>query len=170
MASAFRSAVVLAVASTLTVLAASGCSQQGEGQRCDRFQANNTSSDCDSGLSCIAAEQLDSPTDLCCPPEGQESNERCTRKSRSAPTGGTSSGGSASSAGTGTGEGGAGEPAGGSSAGTSSSEDGGTAGSGGLPSEAGAGGTPVGDAGTPGVGGAPSAGAPTVTAGQGGAA
>jgi hypothetical protein len=166
MASAFRSVAALAVASALAVLSAPGCSQQGEGERCDRVQANQTSSDCDSGLTCVArSELLEDLTDLCCPPEGQETNQRCTRKGGSTTTGGTSSGGTA---GTGGSSDSAGESAGGSSAGTTS-EDGGTSGSGGVPPEAGAGGAPMGEAGAPGVGGAPSAGAPNVTAGQGGA-
>lgn len=164
MASAFRSIAVLAVASALAVLSAPGCSQQGEGERCDRLQASNTSSDCDSGLSCVAAAELDSPVDRCCPPEGQETSDRCTRK-RSTTTGGTSSGGTGGTSSGGTA---AGESAGGSSAGMSS-EDGGTAGSGGVPSEAGSGGAPIGEAGAAGGGGTPVAGAPSVTAGQGGA-
>ena len=116
MSPAFRSAVVFAFVSALAVMTVPGCSQQGEGERCD--SAKNGDEDCDSGLTCVRSTELsDRATDRCCPAEGSESDKRCTR---GAPP--TSSGGSGSTGGASAGTGGAsagtggGEPAGGGAA------------------------------------------------------
>lgn len=55
------------VVSTLAVFAMPGCSNQGEGERCD---PNNNNDDCASGLTCqtIAGQ----PSPLCCPPAPQQ--------------------------------------------------------------------------------------------------
>jgi hypothetical protein len=154
MASALRSVAVLAVASALAALSAPGCSQQGEGERCE------VTTDCDSGLTCVAkGDLLEDITPLCCPAEGAETSERCTRK------GVTSSGGSGGSAGT---AGTAGTSVGGAAAGATG-EDGGTSGSTGVAGEPSvAGGAPTGDAGAAGGGVPSTAGAPAGGAGQGG--
>jgi hypothetical protein len=59
------------------------CSKQGEGDRCLRSNGN---SDCDSGLVCVASDELaDSAknpqfsTDRCCPEDGHSSDSRCAR-------------------------------------------------------------------------------------------
>jgi hypothetical protein len=155
MASALRSVAVFAVASALAVLSAPGCSQQGEGERCD------ISADCDSGLTCVSANDLlEEITNLCCPSEGDETTQRCTRKGTGSSTGGTSNGGSGSGLG--------GTAAGGTAAGAES-EDGGTSGSTGIAGEPSVAGAPTGDAGAPGGGVPGTAGAPAGGAGQGGA-
>jgi hypothetical protein len=134
MSSALRSAVVFAFVSAIAVLTFPGCSQQGEGERCD--SAKNGDQDCDSGLSCVRLSELsDGVTDRCCPAEGSEGDKRCTRGTPPAASGGsssagTSSGGAGASSGTGAsaaggstgatggdGTGGGGAPAGGDAAG-----------------------------------------------------
>jgi hypothetical protein len=95
MSSALRSAVVFAFVSAIAVMTVPGCSQQGEGERCD--SAKNGDQDCDSGLTCIRSNELsDGVTDRCCPAEGSESDKRCTRGTPSTASGGSSSAGSAS--------------------------------------------------------------------------
>jgi hypothetical protein len=95
MSSALRSAVVFALVSAFAVLIVPGCSQQGEGERCD--SAKNGDEDCDSSLICVRSTDLvDRTTDRCCPAAlGAESDKRCIRgvASESEPTAGTSSGG-----------------------------------------------------------------------------
>jgi hypothetical protein len=161
MPSVLRSVAVFAFMSALAVLSAPGCSQQGEGERCDN--AKNGDLDCDSGLVCVRKGELhDGITDRCCPPGmGTESDARCTRGTP-VTTGGSSSGGSASSGGSGA----AGETSGGA-ADTATV----AGGAGGEPSGA-AGNPPTSDGGMSG-GGTPAttdggAGASS-TAGQGGA-
>jgi hypothetical protein len=160
MASVLRSALVFAFASTLIALSVPGCADQAEGERCDRTKAQG-SGDCDSGLTCVpASELLVDITDRCCPPDGQESTDRCTRKGKGSSTGG--SGGASSNGGT-SGSGGGGEPVGGS-------PEVPAGGSGGSPemSSSGAGGEPA-SGGLPGEGGVPGAGGlASGGAGQGG--
>jgi hypothetical protein len=43
-----------------------GCSNQGEGERCSTFNAND---DCQNGLICLSKEITQQPSDLCCPPK-----------------------------------------------------------------------------------------------------
>jgi hypothetical protein len=165
MASVLRSAFVFAFASTLVMLSVPGCADQGEGERCDRTKAQGNG-DCDSGLICVpASELLEGITDLCCPPEGQESSERCTRKGKASNNGGSSSGGSGGTSSSGS----AGESAGGSpdlgdgGTGTAGSN---SAGAAGAPATAGA----PSEGGMPGAGGlSGDAGASIGGAGQGGA-
>lgn len=158
---AFRSVAAFSFVTALAVLSAPGCSQQGEGERCD--VAKNGDADCDDGLTCVMANDLhEGITDRCCPAEGTERDTRCTRSTIVA-TGGSSSGGTSSS-----------------DAGAAGETNGGAAGS--VAVSGGAGGeSPTGGAGRPttseggmsGAGGAPvvtdggTAGAST--AGQGGA-
>jgi hypothetical protein len=53
-----------------------GCSQQGEGERCDL--AKNGDADCDAGLVCVPAQQLrNHATDRCCKPGGASTDSRC---------------------------------------------------------------------------------------------
>jgi hypothetical protein len=102
MSSALRSAVVFALVSAFAVLTVPGCSQQGEGERCDK--AKNGDEDCDSGLTCVAQNELiENVTDRCCPAEGTETDRRCNRGAPTAPqsmagtsSGGTSNGGTSS--------------------------------------------------------------------------
>jgi hypothetical protein len=94
MSSALRSAAVFALVSAFAVLTVPGCSQQGEGERCD--SAKNGDEDCDSGLTCVRKNELiEGITDRCCPAEGTESDRRCNHgvPTVSQPTAGTSSGG-----------------------------------------------------------------------------
>lgn len=62
----FRAAFLAIVFPLL--LASSACSNQGEGERCDR---RNDNADCASGLVCTSKETLKSNSDLCCPPPPQ---------------------------------------------------------------------------------------------------
>ncbi|HYQ14442.1 MAG TPA: hypothetical protein VEQ58_01750 [Polyangiaceae bacterium] len=98
MPSALRSAAVFAFVSAVAALAMPGCSQQGEGERCD--SAKNADADCDNGLTCIGkGDLLEHVTDRCCPAAGTESDKRCVRGSTMGSSG--SGGSSSSDAGTG---------------------------------------------------------------------
>jgi hypothetical protein len=103
MSPVLRPALVFAFASALALLSMPGCSQQGEGERCDAVKNGND--DCESGLVCVSHSLLlDQVTDRCCPAEGTGSDKRCTRgtaASSSTTSGGTSStsGGTTSDAG-----------------------------------------------------------------------
>ncbi len=77
-----RSVFVLTVLTTLAALAAGAiaiiaCSDQGEGERCDRRAENQGSNDCNSGLVCTAAGELNGATTTqigegrCCPVDRQ---------------------------------------------------------------------------------------------------
>jgi hypothetical protein len=99
MSSALRSAIVFSFVFGVAALSAPGCSQQGEGERCDRFKAGD--GDCDSGLECVAlSELLDRTSDRCCPAPGTESDDRCRRGSPTN-TAGTGGGGSGAEGGNG---------------------------------------------------------------------
>ncbi len=153
MPSVLRSLAAFSFVSALAVLVAPGCSQQGEGERCD--SAKNGDADCDAGLSCVKQGDLaEDITDRCCPAANEESDKRCAR---GVPT----SGGSGGSGNTSGGAGAAGEAAGGASG-----PIGGAAGesSGGVPNAAGTPGT--GDGGMSGAAGTPA----SVDGGAGGAA
>ncbi len=142
---------LVAVASGLLT---SGCSDQGEGERCDFELSGNTDSgqgrDCESGLECVSADQLlvNDGTDRCCPPSDQRSSDERCRRGSVAPAG---TGGSASAAA--------------GAAGTSGAGPAGVAGSP-VPVQAGAGGA----AGSPPSphGGQSAAGAAGASAGSGG--
>jgi hypothetical protein len=161
---ALRSIAALSFVTALAVLSAPGCSQQGEGERCDLEK--NGDADCNDGLTCIKATDLhDGITDRCCPADGTESDSRCTRATIMA-SGGSSSGGTSSSAAGGAGAAGeasggaagaigavggaAGEPNGG--AGTPATTDGGMSGAGGAPVTADAGAAGASTAGQGGAG------------------
>ncbi len=68
---------VLAIAS-VAIVAASACSNQGEGQRCD---PNNNSNDCTSPNVCTRSTNSSiepSGSAICCPPKGQPiTSEAC---------------------------------------------------------------------------------------------
>jgi len=69
-----RAAVVIGAVSSV----ASGCSRQGEGERCDYAWAGDQ--DCDSGLTCTRCGLLqDQSTGRCCRPDGTYSDTRCIR-------------------------------------------------------------------------------------------
>jgi hypothetical protein len=161
MPSALRSAAVFAFLSAVVVVSMPGCSQQGEGERCD--QAANGDADCNDGLTCVASDNLlEMTADRCCPAAGTETDARCKLRS----TGPTNNGGSSGSGGTaGSSSNTAGAPAGGEGGMSSAAGSGGTGGAPVVPGEAGMsnGGTPA----TPTDGG--SSGAGTDTAGVGGA-
>jgi hypothetical protein len=74
----FRSRFIALFSLSLLALAlADGCSQQGEGERCDL--AANGDADCQSGLVCKKASLLQlgsDQTDRCCPP-GPSTDARC---------------------------------------------------------------------------------------------
>lgn len=63
-----RSSLLVSTVFALAIaaLATPACSNQGEGERCDK---NNANDDCTSGLSCQDIEGQ--PSSLCCPPAGQ---------------------------------------------------------------------------------------------------
>jgi hypothetical protein len=153
MSSLLRPAVMFALVSLLAAVSMPGCSQQGEGERCDLLK--NGDADCDSGLVCIAAAQLrDSSSDRCCPPDGSSNEARCDPK-----TAGGNTGGSGNSVG---GEGGA--PL--SEAGTSSTDGGMSSTDGGNGGTSGSGAT----GGAPETAGAPAqtdGGAPAASSGAG---
>ena len=139
----------------LGLFAAPGCSEQGEGDRCDWQKSGNDSSgqgrDCADGLECVQASQLlaQDGTDRCCPPSTDTfSDDRCRRRSGAAHapgTGGTSAtGGSGGSAGM----------AGAAAAPATTAGAAGSAGGAGVPATAGAAGT-AGSAGTSGAGAGP---------------
>jgi hypothetical protein len=135
-----RSVTVIALCSAAALLSLPGCSQQGEGERCD--SAKNANADCDSGLVCVLKSELRDPaTDRCCPADLSSTDPRCDRKTGSEGTGG--SGGTSS----GTGGTGGSNPSGGENAAGSS--------------EVGGGGAPSSSAGAP----SSSAGAPSSSAG-----
>jgi hypothetical protein len=152
MSRALRSACLFAFVSAVVVLSMPGCSQQGQGERCDSAKTGNA--DCNDGLTCVPAHQLaDGTTDRCCPAENTESDSRCLRggsvgSSGGSSTGGSSSGGSTSSGGSSA----AGEASGGMST---------------LPETGGVAGTP---GSTPGGTSNASAGMPATTGGAAGAA
>jgi hypothetical protein len=69
-----RHSIALAVASLAAGMIAAfpGCSSQGEGERCSVLSDNNGNDDCQDGLICVAAAQLNgagNTTDRCCPPD-----------------------------------------------------------------------------------------------------
>jgi hypothetical protein len=157
MPSPLRSAAFFAFTSVLvSALLAPGCSQQGEGERCDNLRAGD--SDCDSGLICVPKGQLlEGITDRCCKPDRSYDDSRCAPNTGTPSTGGK--GGSAAVS-----EAGAPDSAGGSAQ---------LGGAGGAPAEvpsdqagqtSAAGMPPTADAGAP-NGGMPS----TPAGGQGGA-
>lgn len=102
---------------------ASGCSRQGEGERCDSWKAGDT--DCDSGLVCKRCEDLqDGTTDRCCPPGTEYSDARCQPGSSNSCSTNTGTGGTSATGGSA----GSGGSAMSGSGGTSGNETGGTAG------------------------------------------
>jgi hypothetical protein len=161
MPSPLRSAAFFTLTSVLVIgLLSPGCSQQGEGERCDNLRAGD--SDCDSGLICKPKGQLlEKLTDRCCKPDNSYDDSRCAPNTGTVSTGGKGgSGGSSSPS-----EGGAQEPGG--APGASGAPTGGTPAEvpmedGGAPSSAGMPSSP--DAGAA-SGGVPS----TPAGGQGGA-
>jgi hypothetical protein len=115
------------------VLATSGCSRQGEGERCDLANGKSGSdSDCADGLVCTSGQQLGRSSDICCP-ENRASQELSCIPGTPPGTGGA--GGTSGNGGNGgtAGNGGSGGTAG-------SGGNGGTAGSGGNGGTAGSGG------------------------------
>jgi hypothetical protein len=53
---------------TLALVLTTSCSQQQEGERCDRNNGiSGGDSDCNDGLECTAAKDLQTDTDRCCP-------------------------------------------------------------------------------------------------------
>jgi hypothetical protein len=157
MSKAFRSACLFVFVSTGAVLSMPGCSQQGQGERCDSI---NGDADCDSGLTCVLKGKLAaSPVDRCCPAENTETDSRCQRLGGAGNTGGTSGsgGGAAGSSGSSNG----GSSAGSSSGGMSSLPEAGAAGA----SDSAPGGSSNSSAGAP----AMTAGGANASAGAGGA-
>ncbi|HKY41267.1 MAG TPA: hypothetical protein VJN18_35285 [Polyangiaceae bacterium] len=147
MPSPLRSAALFTLTSALLLgLLSPGCSQQGEGERCDNAQAGD--SDCESGLICVRADRLlENITDRCCKPDGSYDDSRCAPNTGSGNTGGKA-GSSAMSEG-GAPDGGGGVPQGGGAAagGALMEEPMGEAGapsSAGMPSMSSDGGTPSG--------------------------
>ncbi|HMJ15246.1 MAG TPA: hypothetical protein VK524_27715 [Polyangiaceae bacterium] len=102
----FRRFARISLASSLLLAALfPACAKRGEGDRCDATNAGND--DCENGLVCIAASDLDGVTDRCCPPEGSQGS--CLfRTGGTGGNGGTT--GDDAAAGTGGSAGGAGGP------------------------------------------------------------
>jgi len=157
MSRALRSACLFVFVSAMAVLSMPGCSQQGQGERCDSI---NGDTDCNDGLTCVLSSQLAvRGVDRCCPAPNTETDSRCQRLGGSgnvAGSGGT--GGSSGSSGSG-GASAAGETSGGMS---SLPETGGAAGA----PDAAPGGSSNSSAGMP---ASATAGAANATAGAGGA-
>ena len=118
MPSVLRSVAAFAFVSAIAVLSAPGCSQQGEGQRCD--YTKNGDVDCDDGLVCIkSAELANHLGDICCHEDpANDSKSRCARGAATGSGGKGGSGGASASAGA----------AGETSGGTPSETNGGTPG------------------------------------------
>lgn len=99
MPSVLRSVAAFAFVSALAVLSAPGCSQQGEGQRCD--SSKNGDADCDDGLVCIKKNELTNGlADICCHSDpANDTKSRCVRGGivGTGGTGGSSTGGSGGS-------------------------------------------------------------------------
>lgn len=150
MPSVLRSVAAFAFVSAIAVLSAPGCSQQGEGQRCD--STKNGNADCDDGLVCIKKAALkEGITDLCCHEDAaNDSASRCTRGVPNT----NGSGGKGGSGGTSSSAGAAGDASGGTPTETN----------GGTPSET-SGGTGAGGSPTTGDGGMSAAGTPAMTDG-----
>ncbi|MSP26291.1 MAG: hypothetical protein EXR75_14275 [Myxococcales bacterium] len=94
---------LLAIAAILAL--ADGCSQQGEGARCDAAAGlSGTESDCADGLVCTDPTLLEYPkTSLCCPSDGTFTSVGCTPKGSSAPTSSATATNTAASTASGTG-------------------------------------------------------------------
>lgn len=123
MSSALKKLARLALVSVAVALVAPGCSQQGEGERCDKDK--NGDADCESGLICTPKESLNGQlADRCCPTPGTETDKRCTPGTGPTGTAGSSNSGTAGRAGSSSNEGGG-------DAGGAPSDNGGTAGEGG---------------------------------------
>jgi hypothetical protein len=133
MSRALRSACLFAFVSVVAVLSMPGCSQQGEGERCDNTKNGNA--DCNDNLTCVPKGELAVHTaDRCCPAANTETDSRCHRLGSSGNTAGSGSVAGSSSGGS-SGSGGApsaGESSGGAAvlptAGSTSSSDGGMSG------------------------------------------
>jgi hypothetical protein len=79
MPSVLRSVAVFSFISAVALISAPGCSQQGEGERCD--EAKNGDLDCDDGLKCVRDSELRDPapnTDRCCPVSETDRTGLCT--------------------------------------------------------------------------------------------
>jgi len=114
------------------VVSIPSCSDQGEGERCDRA---NGDGDCEDGLICKSKKDLGTSSDICCPPAIENTSDlACLGGLADAGTGGFGGSGTGTGTGSGTGTGTGG--AGGSSTGGS-----GTGGAGGSTSNGGAGGS-----------------------------
>ncbi len=73
---------------------ASGCSRQGEGERCSHLNNDPTtgeSNDCAEGLVCTPGSTLGSNTDICCLSNGQSTVPACVPGGSSTGSGGGSS-------------------------------------------------------------------------------
>jgi hypothetical protein len=121
-----------------------GCADQGEGERCD---LRNGNTDCESGLTCTSAEDLNkfagseqSGAALCCPPSGEVTVEACFPRSfdglgdSGAPEGDSGAAGGAGGEGGGAGNAGTAGSAGaaGASGGSGGGTDGGAGSGGGV--------------------------------------
>lgn len=144
-----RARFALLVAVTLAgPMLAVACSNQAEGERCDR---NNEDEDCQDGLVCTSSQVLGGSADICCPENlGDSENAACipgggATSAAATTTTGTTVTTSVSSSSSG-GEGGAGGEGGTSPAGTggaggdTSAQGGGGAGQGGAGGQGGSGG------------------------------
>ena len=60
------------VAALLVAAPLAACSNQAEGERCDR---NNNNDDCQDGLVCKSSAELGGNADICCPEGGSEVDE-----------------------------------------------------------------------------------------------
>jgi hypothetical protein len=147
----FSILATLAVAGGATALS-QGCSDQAEGERCDRAAGD---ADCQDGLVCTAKEELGTESDICCPPEGVAPTDlACAGGFLNENGGGGAGGGSAGNGGAPVGgTGGIGGVGGALPAGGGGSGPGGAGGTGGTGGQ-----VPAGGGGSGGVGGTGGAG------------
>ncbi len=88
---ALRQTAAFVLASLLALGFAPGCSQQAEGERCDKLKTGDA--DCGDGLVCVKkSELLDASADRCCPPGTSFGDQRCTQKGTEASSGGSTTG------------------------------------------------------------------------------
>jgi hypothetical protein len=142
-ATLWRTVLALGLAAGTTLAFATGCSKQGEGERCS--PASNGNADCDDGLYCKPTGEAD--FGRCCPVDtATVGDDRCSFTPNMAATGGTNGTGTGGGGSAGTSTGGGGASTGGASTGGRASTGGANASGGDASSTGGGGEEPAGGA------------------------